>query len=250
MAVDQHGQMFDMPVTEPLLVTPSGAEITGFRSEGDAALRWWERLRQAHPESGLWPLLMEADTPEYLVDSYPHATVAESLAQAHTLNGAELLAEDGERELRGYPPDYAATIRAELAGAGAWPEEPERPGFGLPHGGGQPEKVVVALVPAAAPWLVPVTLHYGGWNKYPAPAQHAAIMRYWHHRYGAEPVVWTGTTIQYAVARPPAVRLDALALAWEYRRYNDGEYDLYRADSLTDLAASLLDAPVWRMWWD
>jgi hypothetical protein len=41
-----------------------------------------------------------------------------------------------------------------------------------------------------------------------------------------------------------------LALAWKYRQYNDGEYDLYRADTLTDLAAGLLNAPVWRMWWD
>jgi hypothetical protein len=242
--------VFDVPATEPLFGTPTGAEVIGFQSAGDEALRWSERLREAYAESGLWPLLMEADTPEYLANSYTYATVAESLAQAHALDGAELLAEDGERELRRYPADYAATIRAELAGAGEWPEEPERPGFGLPYSWGQPEKVTVALVPAAAPWLVPVTLHYGGWNKYPAPAEHAAIMRYWHQRYGAEPVVWTGTTVQYAVARPPTSRPDALALAWEYRLYNDGEYDLYRADSLTDLAAGLLNAPVWRMWWD
>ncbi|GLW30554.1 DUF4253 domain-containing protein [Actinoplanes regularis] len=80
--------------------------------------------------------------------------------------------------------------------------------------------------------------------------RYTAIMRHWHRRYGAEPVVWTGTTLQYSVARPPANRPEALALAWEYRLYNDGEYDLYRADSLTDLAAGLLGAPVWRMWWD
>jgi hypothetical protein len=226
-----------------LFVTPSGAEITGFPSAGEDALRWWERLRQEHPESGLWPLLMEADTAEYLASSYTYTTVAESLAQAHTLDGAGLLAEDGERELRRYPADYAATIRAELAGAGTWPDEPEQSGFALPA-------VTVALVPAAAPWLVPVTLHYGGWNKYPAPAEHAAIMRHWRQSYGAEPVVWTGTTIQYAVARPPATRADALALAWEYRLYNDGEYDLYGAETLTDLAAGLLNAPIWRMWWD
>jgi hypothetical protein len=250
MGVDHHGRVVDLPAAEPLFVTPSGVEITGFRSAGDAALRRWERLRQAYPECGLWPLVMEADTPDYLAEPYAYATVAESLARAHTLDGAEVLAEDGERELRGYPADYAATIRAELAGAGVWPDEPERPGFGLPSSWGRPEEVMVVLVPVAAPWLVPVTLHYGGWNKYPAPAEHAAIMRYWHQRYGAEPVVWTGTTLQYAVARPPTVRSDALALAWEYRLYNDGEYDLYRADCLTDLAAGLLDAPVWRMWWD
>ncbi|MEU4221461.1 DUF4253 domain-containing protein [Actinoplanes sp. NPDC026623] len=244
--------MFDTPAAEPLFVTPSGAEIAGFPSEGDAALRWWERLRRTYPASGLWPLLVEAGTPEYLADSYTDATVAESLAEAYRLDGAALLAEDGERRLRGYPPDLAATLRSELAGAGTWPGDPERPGFELPSSWGRPERVFVALVPLAEPWLVPVTLHYGGWNRYPAPAEHAAIMRHWHHRYGAEPVVLTGTTLQYAVARPPATRPEALALAlaWEYRLYNDGEYDLYRADTLTGLAAGLLDAPVWRMWWD
>ena len=42
---------------------------------------------------------------------------------------------------------------------------------------------------------------------------------------------------RYAVARPPATPPDALALAWEYRQYNDGEFDYYRADTLTELAA-------------
>ncbi|WP_285551870.1 hypothetical protein [Actinoplanes regularis] len=39
--------MLDIPATEPLSVTPSGAEVVAFRSEGDAALQWWERLRRA-----------------------------------------------------------------------------------------------------------------------------------------------------------------------------------------------------------
>jgi len=243
--------MYDMPPPSPWFVTPSGVEITGFQASGDEALHWWRHLRHAYPQSGLWPLLMETDTPEYLADSYTHATVAESLAEAHTLDGAVLMAEEGARELAGCSPAHAAVLRAELAGDGEWPAPPEQPGFGLPYGwDGRPEEVTVALVPVTAPWLVPVILHYGGWNKYPTPAEHAAIIRYWHDRYGAEPVAWTGTTVEYAVARPPTTRSAAVALAWEYRLHNDGEHDLYRAETLTDLAAGLLGAPVWRMWWD
>lgn len=240
-----------MPPTSPWFVTPSGAEVTGFPAAGDEALRWWRQLRRAYPQTGLWPLLMESDTPEYLADTYTYATVAESLAQARALDGAVLLAEEGERTLAGCSPEHAAELRAELAGRGRWPDQPEQPGFGLPYGwDGHPEEVTVALVPVTAPWLIPVTLHYGGWNKYPTPGEHAAIIRHWNNRYGAEPVAWTGTTIEYAVARPPATRAAAVALAWEYRLYNDGEYDLYRAETLTGLAAGLLGAPVWRMWWD
>ncbi|GAA1634449.1 hypothetical protein J3R03_000586 [Actinoplanes couchii] len=239
----------DLPATETLCVTPGGVEIAGFRSQGDEALRWWERLRQAYPESGLWPLILETDTPGLIAETDPYDTLADALAAAETLDGAALLADYGARRLTG-DSEYAVGVRAELAGEGAWPEDPEQPGFGLPYSWGRPEPVLVALVPAAEPWLVPVTLQFEGWNGYPGPAAHAAIMRYWYQRYGAEPVIMSGETLQYAVARPPATRADALALAWEYRQYNDGEYDLYHADTLTDLAGGLLNAPVWRMWWD
>ncbi|SNT06614.1 hypothetical protein SAMN06264365_13632 [Actinoplanes regularis] len=114
-----------MPATEPLSVTPSGAEVVAFRSEGDAALQWRERLRRTYPASGLWPLLMETDAPEYLADPYTHATAAEPLAAAYTLDGAVILAEDGERDLHRCPPDYAAEIRSELAGGTG-------PGLGIP----------------------------------------------------------------------------------------------------------------------
>jgi uncharacterized protein DUF4253 len=242
--------MPETPPTQLLFVTPSGVEVVGFRAEGDAALQWWERLRLAHPQSGLWPLLMDDETPEQLTESYTDSTRIWSPADARALDGAAVLNEWGERYLRTSSPEYVATLRAELAGAGVWPEEPEQRGFGLPYDwNGQQLEVTVALVPAVASWLVPVTLQYDDfWD--PDPAEHAAIMRYWNGRYGAEPVVWTGTTLEYAVSRPPTTRPDALALAWEYRQYNDGEYDYYRADTLTDLAASLLNAPVWCMWWD
>ncbi|MEV4276011.1 DUF4253 domain-containing protein [Actinoplanes xinjiangensis] len=244
-------EIADLPPLEPLVVTPSGAQITGFPADSDTGPDWWRRLRDAYPRSGLWPLLMDDDAFECLEDPYTYATVEESLAQAYTLDGAALLAEFGDRSLRDYSPEYAAEIRAELAGDGEWPEQPEQPGLGLRHDrNGRPLTITVALVPAAEPWLVPVTLHYGGWNGYPDPAQHAAIMRHWLDRYGAEPMIWTGTALDYTVTRPPLTRPDALALAWEYRQYNDGEYDLYHAETLTDLAAGLLNAPVWRTWWD
>ncbi|GIE77064.1 hypothetical protein Aph02nite_30140 [Actinoplanes philippinensis] len=145
----------------------------------------------------------------------------------------------------------AAEIPTEPADDGEWPGDPERPGLWLPYdGNGRPLPITVALVPAAEPWLVPVTLHYGGWNGYPDPGEHAAIMRHFLDEYGAEPVFWSGANLDYLVARPPTTRPEAVALAWKYRRYNDGEYDFYRAETLTGLAAALLNNPVWRMWWD
>jgi hypothetical protein len=93
-------------------------------------------------------------------------------------------------------------------------------------------------------------LNHDGGNDYPEPAAHLAILRYWHDRYGAELVALTRATAEFSVARPPGTRTDALALAWEFMIYNDGYYDLYGPNNLTDQATGLINAPVWLAWWD
>jgi len=132
---------------------------------------------------------------------------------------------------------------------GTWSPDAPRPGHLLPVLAGE-APLVLALVPAVGGWQVPAVLHYGGWNDYPAPADHAAILRHWERRYGAELVVLTGTTTELAIAQPPLTRADALELARQFSAYNDGEYDYYDAEDLTDLASSLLGAEVWLAWWD
>nr|WP_221381479.1 DUF4253 domain-containing protein [Actinoplanes polyasparticus] len=236
-----------LPPHGPLLTTPTGAQVLAFTTPGDHALDWWQRLRDVHPTTGCWPLLLDADAPEYFADGYEYESPADAQARFETLDGAALLAERWAGSLRVYGPELTAEINADLNEERNWPEAPERRGSGFGHAD---DEVTVALVPAAAGWLVPMVLHYGGWNDYPDPAEHAAILRYWHDRYGADLVSMTGTTAEFAVRRPPRTHPEALDLAWQYKAYNDGYYDFYFADNLTDLAASLLDAPVWRCWWD
>ncbi|MBU2665948.1 DUF4253 domain-containing protein [Actinoplanes bogorensis] len=235
-----------LPALRELMRTPAGRPVLGFTASGDEAVEWWQRLRDAHPGTGLWPVLMDDEAPEYLVDAYAYEDLDTSLARVPALDGAALLAGSQAAKLKIYGPELTAEITAALQGAGDWPDEPERRGSGF--FGDEP--ALVALVPATDGWMVPAVLHYGGWNDFPIPAEHAAILRYWHERFGAELVSLTGTTAEFAVARPPATRLEAAAFAWEYMAYNDGAYDFYFADTLTELAGSLQDAPVWRMWWD
>jgi len=240
-----------LPSLHAITTTPLGAQVYGFTASGYDALDWWRRLREAHAATGYWPLLMGHGDPEYLANSYEYADPAGSIALADTLDGTSILTARGEDRLRIYGPELAATTLAELRGEGDWPDQARRPGFRLPFGPhGEPRPVTITLVPAAAGWQVPAVLHCGGWNEYPAPAEHAAILRTWENRYGAELVVLTGATAEFAVGRPPRTKTEALALAWEYFVYNDGYYDLYGADNLTELAASLLDAAVWLAWWD
>jgi len=242
--------MPDLPALQTVMTTASNVEIPGFRSSGDAALTWWRRLRDSHPQTGFWPLLLDIDAPAYFAADFGAPPEA-SIALASTIDGAEVLAERGRDRLRRYPPELAAALTAELDGQAPWPDEPRRPGHLLPFDyEGSPVEVTVALIPATAGWHVPAVLSYGGWNDYPDPAEHCAILRYWHERYEAELVAMTGTTAEFAVGRPPATQAGSLALAWEYKNYNDGEYDYYDAETITELAAALLKAPVWLCWWD
>jgi hypothetical protein len=114
-----------LPPHGPLLTTPTGAQVLAFTTPGDHALDWWQRLRDVHPTTGYWPVLLDADAPEHFADGYGYESPADARARFETLH-----------------------------------------------------------------------------------------------------------------------------LAWQYKAYNDGYYDFYFADNLTDLAASLHEAPIWRCWWD
>jgi hypothetical protein len=111
--------------------------------------------------------------------------------------------------------------------------------------------VLVALVPAENSWQVPAVLGYGDRERFPPAAEHSAILRHWHDRYGAALVCMSATNAELAITRPPRTRPDALAFAWEYASYCQDSVDaIYQADDLADLAASLIDAEVVIAWWD
>jgi hypothetical protein len=162
-------------------------------------------------------------------------------------DGATVFARRSEEKLEIYGEKLANRIRAELRGEGGWPVEPVRPGFLLAANG---TLTTIALVPVEASWRVPLVLELPPWNDYPDPAEHAAILRYWNEKYGAEVVAMTAETVELHLAKPPATRAEALELAWEYELYNDGAYDRYLADDLRELAAGLLDNEVLLAWWD
>ncbi|ULH18361.1 DUF4253 domain-containing protein (plasmid) [Deinococcus sp. KNUC1210] len=110
-------------------------------------------------------------------------------------------------------------------------------------------KVFLALVPCPTTWDAPVRLGFGGFNGCPLPAEHAAVLRDWHRRYGLQVVSVTEDRLEFTVDRPPEDAAEALVLACEQFAYCP---DLVHQGTGTtvELAGEVLNAPVWSFWWD
>jgi hypothetical protein len=109
--------------------------------------------------------------------------------------------------------------------------------------------VNIVVIPAAEAWMVPCYLGIGGWNECPNAEEHAAIFKYWGEKYGATVACITSDVIEMTVARPPATKEEALALAREQYIYCPDIVD-QGTESVAALAAGLLNSRVWFFWWD
>jgi hypothetical protein len=112
----------------------------------------------------------------------------------------------------------------------------------------EPE-VVVGLVPAGEPALVPLRLGYGDWNDCPAPVIHAAFARRWSALCGAIPVAFAGDVVEYRIANPITDREQAIMVGLEQFAYCP-DIVLQGTETIERLAASLLGARHWFFWWD
>jgi hypothetical protein len=222
----------DWPPDVPVRVSLSG---------GDEALELWRQRRAESAGSGYWPVLMEPGG----VGTTPKGPAAVRLSQVDSVDVVALLNKGGGMG------SVDPGVRQEWLDG--WPEEPERiERFRLPYArGGAPDPTYVALVEAGYGWQIPVLAGFGGWNECPEPAVHGAVLRHWGERYGLELVCFAESSLEFLVNRPPRTQDEALAFAWEYATYSPDSVDaLYYADTLADLAGSLLDAPIVVAWWD
>jgi hypothetical protein len=110
-------------------------------------------------------------------------------------------------------------------------------------------KVHIILVPTADPTTVPAHLHWGNWNACPAAEYHAAALRHWRDRYGAELVGLDRDTLNLRVTRKPASRDEAIELARLQYVYCNDIVDQGTND-LSTLAAELMAHDWWFFWWD
>jgi hypothetical protein len=92
-------------------------------------------------------------------------------------------------------------------------------------------------------------LKYGAWNECPGPEVHCAFHREWQERFGAEITGMSDDVVECAVKNPPIDRKAAVVLAWEQYWYCSDIVD-QECESVSKLAATLINSPYWYFWWD
>ena len=111
--------------------------------------------------------------------------------------------------------------------------------------GNHRDTVIVLGIETERPSDIAAHLQFGDWNACPPPHVHVALARRWGERFGAIPICNSSDTVEFTVARPIEDRETALMVAQEHYLYcSEG------ADTIDELAASLIGAKVWSFWWD
>jgi hypothetical protein len=256
----------DVPKTKAYLLSPEEQAMIDklpFKRvtvAGAQALSEWQRLR-ALGEG--WPVVIGGDEAISriaeqiaLEDAKKPAAI---LAKAATMRHPESLARHRAAETarwKAYEKSQGNIGEIEDTPpptVGVWPEAP--PGaLGLevandilsqkPY-----DQVHILIIPTQHGYEVPAYLNWGGWNECPPPAIHVAALRRWHQDYGAELIGISGDVINLRVTKRPATRGAALALSHDQYLYCADIVD-QGVETISNLAAGLMNSDWWYFWWD
>ncbi|MEV7599007.1 DUF4253 domain-containing protein [Kitasatospora sp. NPDC089797] len=234
-------------------------------SDGPAPVGLWEQLHRAHPQSGLWPLLLspldDADPafrPWLSGELYP-----ELVSDFEWYNPAALLRtwwETGGEDDDEYGDDDGELAEALAPYGLRWPGT--APAVPLPDGaaGAEARGLAGALCSVKDVRLGLVRARSGaealavcGWS---GPANHvgdtakiAAVLADWERRFGAQVVEVGFDTLQLSVPVPPTNLAEALPLAAEHVALCPDQIQ-HGAPTLTAYAELLVDSHQWHFWWD
>ncbi|MFE5588097.1 DUF4253 domain-containing protein [Kitasatospora sp. NPDC056531] len=260
---------FDVAPPVPL---PPGRSAVADEGDGQRPLLWisdapapaglWEQLHRAHPQSGLWPLLLSplngADPdfrPWLSGELYPER--ASALA-AH--DPAAVLREWWEPGENLEPEEIDEEFETLAPYGAAWPGL--APAATVPDGAADAEArglagvlqsvkgVRLGLVRASSGAEALVAC---GWS---GPVNHendiakiAAVLADWERRFGAQVVEVGFDTLQLSLAVPPATLAEALPLAAEHAAFCPDQIH-QGAGTLTAYAEQLVGSHHWYFWWD
>ncbi|MDX3854162.1 DUF4253 domain-containing protein [Streptomyces sp. AK02-01A] len=264
---DQYSITTPLPTGRTVLSDEGDGEIhTLWLSDQPATADLFSSLRAEHPQSGLWPLLLDAhdrQDPEYrpwgtgelfpegLTSPDAHQPAAQLSRWWHDYTCID----DDDDNLR---PDERLAVTAPfgerwpgLAPAGHPRCDPDQ----------LADEYAEALL-ARRPWLRlgliaassgATALTAAGWqgpvNYDSDTAIFSAILSDWERRFGARMVCAGFDTLSLSVAAAPADRDTALVIAAEHFAFCPD--NIWQATgSLTAYADQLIDAHEWEFWWD
>lgn len=96
---------------------------------------------------------------------------------------------------------------------------------------------------------LPLAMGFGGIGSCPAPEVHARNVAVWARRFGAMPIAFKHSMMEFAVARPPMREDAALELAREQHAYAP-DVSSNGLGGIEKHATALLGLPYWAFWWD
>jgi hypothetical protein len=222
------------------------ADLTGagpavlWRTEGQpqAMFDAWERLANAHPHTGLWPVLITEERLDLgCFDPAWEAKVAAVDYGAMVIERwAERSSYDEElRELLGDFPGLAAPGETRV-------DDP------LEHVCAALEVDSLGLVSVRRSADVLAAIGWMGAVNSFMPVELVPYLRSWEERFDARLVALGFDTIQLAVGRPPA-QAEAIRAASELYLFNPDVVD-QGVGSIEALAEEMLQRPHWAFWWD
>jgi len=211
---------------EPWCLTLRGEQA--WRHEvagGAAALDLWRQLRDRHPRTGLWPILLGDDAQVVDQLTWRLEMLARSTPGIPELEDAPDVAElfDGwmaKVAHDGYLDDVPRHLAKLEADAGAIRERmAARPDEAAVRAVSGPA-VTIALVPAVAGWEVPALLAWSGAEREEIDGpQHLAVLHLWSELHGAELVAMGLERLELLVERPPEDARSAFELAVQHYTY-------------------------------
>ncbi|MFJ7275634.1 DUF4253 domain-containing protein [Kitasatospora sp. NPDC098663] len=262
-----------LPATLPpgrLVGGEDGPEPLLWISDAPAPAGLWQQLHHAHPQSGLWPLLLVplgdgADCrpwlsgelfPAYASDPTLYDPDALLRRWWQQLGGADEDAPEGPLDA-----EDAAELRDALAPFGpAWPGS--APAAAVPGGapGIEARGLADVLLSVRDARLGLVRAGSGaealaacGWsgplNHEDDTAKIAAVLADWERRFGAQVVQVGFDTLELSVAVPPDTLVEALPLAAEHTAFCP-DLVFQGTGTLTAYAERLVASHQWSFWWD
>jgi hypothetical protein len=219
--------------------------FTTLQTPGKKAIAQLEQLRDQFQQTGEYPFLVgDSDEVEQLQEQGEDRELAveEILKQSESITIRKWIAQRKK--------EYEFDLD-ELEGE--WPDEEYPPGEISLHRDVLSRKVkpevFLGLAKIAEPWHLPAVLNLGGWNECPDAIVQCAFFRQWQENYGAEIASVSGDIVECIVKNPPKTQEAALELAWE-QYWFCADIIEQGCESVSVLAATLINSPYWYFWWD